>query len=141
MTITVVGFDFGTHSIGVAVGQDITCSAQPLQAIRADRGKPDWAGIDKIISQWHPNCLVVGLPLNMDGTNQFITLKAQEFAKELNKRYNLPTELKDERLTTVSAKEYLFDKGGYKALKKGKIDSMSAVLITESYLETVASHN
>ncbi|MBQ8707598.1 MAG: Holliday junction resolvase RuvX [Succinivibrionaceae bacterium] len=135
MSITVIGFDFGTRSIGVAVGQDLTCSAQPLSAVRADGGKPDWTAIEKIIREWQPDQLVVGLPLNMDGTDQKVTELARDFASQLAGRFHLPCALQDERLTTVAAKEYLFEKGGYRALKKGMVDSVSAVLITESYFE------
>ncbi len=137
MSITVMGFDYGTHSIGVAIGQDLTCSAQPLPAIRAERGTPDWNAVDRTVKEWKPNRFVVGLPLNMDGTNQKITLLAADFAEELQKRYGIPCDMHDERLTTTAAREYLFANGGYKALKKDKIDSISAVLITESYLESL----
>ncbi len=135
MTKTVMGFDYGTHSIGVAIGQDLTCSATPLNAIRAEYGEPDWNQLDRLINDWKPQELVVGLPLNMDGTDQKITELARKFAEDLESRYNLHCEMRDERLTTVSAREQLFNKGGFKALKKGKVDSCSAVLILEAYLE------
>ena len=121
MTVTVMGFDYGTHSIGVAIGQDLTCSARPLPAVRADRGTPDWRAIDKAVKEWKPDRMVLGLPLNMDGTNQNITLLASKFAEDLRKRYEIPCDMHDERLTTTAAREYLFANGGYRALKKDKI--------------------
>ncbi len=135
MSITVIGFDYGTRSIGVAVGQDVTCSAQPLQALRSDRRKPDWNTLDRLIREWRPDRLVVGHPLNMDGTSQPITVMAEKFAADLSRRYRLPCILRDERLTTASARELLFASGGYRALEKGRVDSVSAVLITEAYLQ------
>ncbi len=132
---TVLGFDFGTKSIGVAVGQEITGSANPLNAVKARDGIPNWDEIAHIVEQWQPDLLVVGLPLNMDGTNQQVTFQAKKFANRLNNKYNLPVETQDERLTTADAKAQLFDSGGYKNLSKGNVDSMSASLILESFFE------
>lgn len=79
--------------------------------------------------------MVVGLPLNMDGTEQPLTARAKKFANRLQGRFGLPVELHDERLTTTEARSEIFARGGYKALKKGKIDSISACLILESWFE------
>lgn len=135
MTKTVLAFDFGTYSIGCAVGQSITGTAQGLPAFKAQDGIPDWTQIEKVIQEWQPDVLVVGLPLNMDGTEQPLTQRAKKFANRLNGRFNLPVELQDERLTTVEAKAEIFSRGGYKALKKGKVDAISACLILESWFE------
>ena len=130
-----LGFDFGTKSIGVATGQMITATAQPLAAIKANDGIPNWNIVEKVISDWMPDVVVVGLPLNMDGTEQPITQRAKKFANRLNGRFGVKVALQDERLTTASAKEFIFTHGGYKALEKGKIDSVSAALILESWME------
>lgn len=135
MSQTVLAFDFGTNSIGCAVGQSITGTAQGLPAFKAQDGIPNWEQIGKVIAQWQPDLLVVGLPLNMDGTEQPLTQRAKKFAKRLNGRFNLPVELQDERLTTVEAKSEIFARGGFKALKKGKVDAISACLILESWFE------
>ena len=131
---TLLGFDFGTKSIGVATGQMITSTAQPLAAIKANDGIPDWSVVEKVISEWKPDLVVVGLPLNMDGTKQPITLRAEKFANRLNGRFGVKTVMQDERLTTASAKEFIFERGGYKSLTKGKVDSVSAALILESWM-------
>ena len=65
---TVLGFDYGTKSIGIAIGQAITGSANPLMSIKAVDGIPNWDDIGKLIQEWQPDLVVVGLPLNMDGT-------------------------------------------------------------------------
>jgi len=129
-----LGFDFGTHNIGVAVGQTITGTASPLPALKAKDGQPDWQKVEKMIAEWQPKLLVVGLPLNMDGSEQTLTDLARKFANRLHGRFGLPVELQDERLTTVAAKEELFARGGYRELSKDKIDSAAAQLILEDYL-------
>lgn len=131
---TVLGFDFGTKSIGVAVGQEITGTAAPLNALKAVDGIPDWDILERIFAEWQPQLAVVGLPLNMDGTNQQITFAAKKFANRLNAKYKVKVETLDERLTTVEAKSELFEMGGYKKLEKGKVDSVSACLILESWM-------
>ena len=130
---TVLAFDFGTKSIGVAVGQAITNTASPLHAIPARDGIPNWDSVAKVVSLWQPNALLVGLPLNMDGTEQPITTSVKRFAGRLKHKYNLPVFLHDERLSTVDAKAKLFELGGFKKLNKEKIDSVSACLIYESW--------
>jgi putative Holliday junction resolvase len=132
-----LSFDFGTKSIGVATGQMITATAQPLSAIKANDGIPNWDIVEKVIRDWMPDLIVVGLPLNMDGSEQPITQRAKKFANRLNGRFGVKVILQDERLTTASAKEFIFTHGGYKALEKGKIDSVSAALILESWMENV----
>lgn len=131
---TVIAFDFGMRSIGIAVGQAITHTASPLQAIKAIDGIPNWDELSKLIDDWEPNALLVGLPLNMDGTEQDITASVKRFVGRLKHKYNLPVFLHDERLSTVDAKAKLFELGGYKKLSKEKVDSVSACLIYESWV-------
>ena len=133
--VNLLSFDFGTKSIGVATGQMVTATAQPLPAIKANDGIPDWNIVETVLREWMPDLVVVGLPLNMDGTEQPITQRAKKFANRLNGRFGVKVFLQDERLTTASAKEFIFSHGGYKALEKGKIDSVSAALILESWME------
>ena len=132
---TLLGFDFGTRSIGVAIGQEITGSAQPLRALKANDGIPSWEEIGKLLGEWQPDLLVVGLPLNMDGTEQPLTQRARKFAGRLHGRFGLQVALQDERLTTTDAKARLFERGGYRALEKGMVDSVSALLILEDWME------
>ncbi|CUA87936.1 Holliday junction resolvase RuvX [Pseudidiomarina woesei] len=130
----IIGFDFGTHSIGVAVGQSLTGTASPLPALKAKDGQPNWDLVAKLFAEWQPDTVVVGLPLNMDGTEQPLTNLARKFANRLHGRFGVQVILQDERLTTVAAKEDLFSRGGYKQLQKGKVDSAAAQLIVEDYL-------
>lgn len=132
---TIVAFDFGTRSIGAAIGQDITGTARPLASFKAQDGAPDWQKVEKLLREWQPDLVVVGLPLNMDGTEQPVTAQARRFANRLHGRFGVAVELHDERLSTVEAKAHLFDSGGFRALDKGRVDSASAVVILESWFE------
>lgn len=130
-----LGFDFGMRHIGVAVGQTVSLTASPLTTIFAVNGVPQWIELDKIINQWKPKGLVIGLPSMMDGTEQFTTQAAKNFAALLEQHYNLPTFLRDERLTSKEARRMLFEKGGSKALQEpGAIDRYAAALILEDWL-------
>ncbi|QLB12173.1 putative Holliday junction resolvase [Bisgaardia hudsonensis] len=135
MSITVIAFDFGVKSIGCAVGQSITGTAQSLPAFKAVDGIPNWSNIEKCLKDWKPDVIVVGLPLNMNGTEQDITVRARKFANRLYGRFGIKVELQDERLTTTEARAEIFQRGGYRALEKGKVDGISACLILESWFE------
>lgn len=128
-----MAFDFGMKRIGVAIGQTITQTARPLDTIQATNGIPNWNALSKLISMWLPDALVVGIPLNMDGTEQGLTLHARCFAESLKERFQLPVHETDERLTTKSAREQLFEEGGYKSLQDGQVDRVAAQLILENW--------
>lgn len=128
-----LGFDFGMKRIGVAIGQTVTQTARPLETLQAKDGIPVWASIEKLIEKWQPGALVVGIPLNMDGTEQKITGNARQFAATLRERFHLPVYEMDERLTTKAAREQLFAKGGYKALQDGQVDGVAAQLILQNW--------
>ncbi len=104
---TLLAFDFGLKRIGVAVGQTQTGSANPLETVAVKRERPDWEAIAKLIKTWTPDALVVGLPLNMDGSEQEMTHRAERFGRQLNGRFGLSVHLVDERLTTHEAKTRL----------------------------------
>lgn len=133
---SVLAFDYGTKSIGVAIGQELTGTANPLAALKARDGIPNWDDIEKILKEWQPDLVVVGLPLDMQGNElEAITPRAKKFANRLHGRFGCPVELHDERLSTAEARSDLFDRGGYRNLSKGNIDSQSAVVILESWFE------
>ncbi|CND28445.1 Holliday junction resolvase RuvX [Yersinia pseudotuberculosis] len=132
---TIIAFDFGTKSIGVAIGQEVTGTARALTAFKAQDGTPDWQQVEKLLKEWQPNLVVVGLPLNMDGTEQPLTARARRFANRLHGRFGVQVALQDERLSTVEARANLFDRGGYRALDKGSVDAASAVIILESWFD------
>ncbi len=132
---TVLGFDFGKKFIGVAIGQELTGTATPLGSVKAKDGIPNQQQLAVFFEQWQPDYIVVGLPLNMDGTEQQLTLDAKKFGNRLANQYKVTVEFQDERLTTADAKEQLFSHGGYRNLKKDNIDAESARLIIESFFD------
>ena len=129
----VMGIDFGLKRIGIAIGQSITRSARPLETLAAKEGVPDWHRLNALVKTWRPEAFVIGMPLNMDGTDQPITLIARQFAAELVTRFQIPVHPMDERLTTKAAREKLFEQGGYKALQDGQVDQVAAQLILENW--------
>lgn len=129
-----LGFDFGYKRIGVAVGQKITLSARPLITLEARLGVPNWSVLAKLIAEWKPDALIVGLPTCIDDTEQYTTRAAKKFALELERLFAIPVHLVDERLTTVEARARLFEAGGYRKIKKTEVDSVAACLILEQWL-------
>ncbi|WP_343189921.1 Holliday junction resolvase RuvX [Buchnera aphidicola] len=129
----IMSFDYGTKNIGVAIGQKITNTGNILKSVKIKKNFLDWKKIEKIIKYWNPKTIIVGLPLNMNGTEQKITKKTKNFAKKIKKKFNLKVFLHDERLSTIEAKNILFSSGD-KKLTKNKIDSTAALIILESWL-------
>lgn len=130
-----IGFDFGYKRIGVAVGQRLTCSATPLSTIHAKLGVPDWSVVQKVISQWNPHALIVGIPTCIDGSELYTTSASRRFAKQLRKHFALPVHLVDERLSTMEARGQLFEQGGYRKIKQTEVDSIAACVILEQWLQ------
>ncbi|MEE9423080.1 MAG: Holliday junction resolvase RuvX [Gammaproteobacteria bacterium] len=126
-----LGFDFGKKRIGVATGQTITQSANPLITLSAKQGAPDWEAIETLIQEWQPNALVVGIPYHMDGSEQPMTLAAERFCRQLEGRFNLPVHRADERLSSVQAESLLKEQGD----SSSKIDAVAAQIILESWLQ------
>ena len=134
---TIVAFDFGLRRIGVAVGQDVTASANPVAAIRNSDAGPDWQAIAGIVGEWCPSRLVVGMPLREDGSPSEMAIPIKEFIAELA-RLDLPIEQVDERYSSLEASELLKTEraaGLRGRIKKEAIDSMSAALIAKRWLE------
>jgi len=136
VTGTVLGFDFGTTRIGVAAGQSITGTAAPLQPLSARDGIPDWNLIDQLVREWEPAALVIGIPLNMDGTISDMARRARKFANRLHERCKVPCYLMDERLTTTEAKQISLSRGGSSNFKQNSVDGIAAQLILEDWFQT-----
>lgn len=131
---TLLGFDFGPRKIGVAVGQTVTRSANPLITLRSRNEQPDWARIETLIRDWKPSALVVGLPFNMDDTEVDWSPRVHRFARQLHGRYHLPVHLVDERLTSIEARRQLAARPGHKAPTLEAVDALAAALILETWL-------
>jgi putative Holliday junction resolvase len=125
MSALLMGFDFGTRKIGIAVGQTVTKTASALTIIRARDGKPDWNQLDALVKEWQPTLFVVGLPLNMDDSISEMAEAAERFARRLEGRYQTPYAMMDERLTSFEARE---------SSTEEEIDAIAAQLILESFM-------
>ncbi len=139
MIKTLLAFDYGTKNIGVATGQTITFSANSLTPLKAKDGIPDWNQIEKIIKEWKPDLVLVGLPLNMDESESELSARARKFANRLNGRFGVKIEMVDERLTSFEAKAEIMSRGGSRDYKNNPVDSIAARLILESWFERNAS--
>ena len=128
--LTLLAFDYGDLRIGVAVGQTVTATASPLESVAMRGAEPDWDALDRIARTWQPDALVVGLPLNMDGTEQAVTRRARRFQRALGARFGLPVHLVDERLSTREARERLHLRGQPDA----EDDPVAAQVILEDWL-------
>lgn len=126
----VLGFDFGTRRIGTALGQRITGTARPLATVAVRDGRPDWDAIGRLVAQWRPEAVVVGLPLNMDGTAQEMTARARRFGRQLEGRYGVAVHLVDERLSTREAARRLEEAGR----PVTELDPLAAAIILETWL-------
>lgn len=135
---TLLGFDFGHRRIGVAVGQTLTRSANALTVLSVS-GKPDWQEIGRIMDEWKPVALVVGLPLAADGGETELSSDARRFGRQLNGRYGVPVFHEDERLTSFSVEQGFVNarqKGGMRRKDAASKDAMAAKIILESWLQT-----
>lgn len=134
--ITAMAFDYGLKNIGVAYGQSLTGTANELKPLPARDGVPQWDQVQLLLREWQPQHLLVGLPLNMDGTDSELCARARKFANRLNGRFGLPVSLHDERLSTRMAKTEAHDRGHHGHYASAPIDSIAARLILESWLES-----
>ncbi len=150
MTSTLLGFDYGTRRIGVAVGQQLTHSATPLVTLATRDNKPDWEAITRLINEWQPSALVVGVPLG-EGVEHPVTRAARRFSLQLGQRYGLPVHTVDERLSSHAAQGRAPAKGsaiakgsasvargrrpGATAGHKSAIDHIAAQVILQTWLD------
>jgi putative holliday junction resolvase len=133
---TVLAFDFGLRQIGVAVGNTLLGTTRPLTVLKAREGIPDWPAIEALIREWQPDLLVVGEPLNMDGSPSALSARAEKFAKRLHGRLGLPVEMTDERLSSFEAKQQSRARGHGGDYRKEPVDSYAAELILQTWLRT-----
>ncbi|MCW4150972.1 MULTISPECIES: Holliday junction resolvase RuvX [Halomonadaceae] len=129
----VLAFDFGTRRIGVAVGNEMLNSARELAPLTARDGIPDWELVTRLVKEWQPDLFVVGLPLNMDGTESAMSLRARKFGNRLHGRFGKPCEMVDERGSTQEAKHIARAAGHRGNYREESVDGIAAVLILEGW--------
>jgi putative Holliday junction resolvase len=134
---SVLGFDFGTRVIGVAVGNRLT-GARALTTV-GNGDAPDWQRLDALVREWRPARLIVGLPLMLDGSEQAMSRAARAFADAIGRRYGIAAELTDERLTSNEAQRRFAARradGRAKRKHAAEIDAIAAEVILENWLAT-----
>ena len=125
----IVAFDFGTKKIGVAVGQTATYTSSPLQIIINKDNKVNWSEISILLNEWNPELIIVGKPLNMDGTDSEIMKQVEKFYEKLKNTFDVNLEYIDERLTTFEAKQILED------TDINQVDANAAKILIDNWFE------
>lgn len=130
-----MGFDYGRRRIGVAMAQTLTGQARALTTLGAVAERPDWVAIERLIGEWEPTGLVVGLPLNADGSEHDVTRAARRFGNRLANDTRLPVYWVDERLSSHAATERLQQRGRKPLQRHAKeVDAEAACVILETWL-------
>ena len=124
--LSFLAFDFGTRRVGVATGNTLTGTAQPLKTVAAE-GDARFEAIGRLITEWQPAALVVGVPFHPDGAAHDNTLRARRFARQLHGRFKLMVHEVDERYTTTEAH----------AAGARDLDAASATIILEQFLRSL----
>lgn len=134
---TLLGFDFGEKRIGVAIGNTITRTARPLAVLEIEQRAARFLAIEKLLEEWQPDQLVVGIPSHPDGTAHAMTARCQRFANQLHGRFALPVKTVDERYSSVEAQseEHVHARGEF------GLDAVAAQIILQHYLDQDNSHN
>ena len=125
----IIAFDFGEKKIGVAVGQTSTNTSSPLQIIFNKDNKTNWISISSLLDEWKPDLILLGKPLNMDGSESEIMKKVDKFYKQLKSIYDADIEFVDERLTTFEAREILKDE------KQDNVDAHAAKILIDNWFD------
>ena len=131
----IIAFDFGEKKIGVAVGQTSTGTSSPFQIIFNQNGKVNWDSIDSLLEEWKPELILIGKPLNMDGSESEIMKKVDKFYKKLKSIYDAEFEYIDERLTTFEARDIMKD------YKKDNVDAHAAKILIDIWLNRNLNKN
>jgi putative Holliday junction resolvase len=126
--LSILAFDYGIRRIGVAVGQTVSGTANPVATVSSKSSGPNWETISALIRNWEPDALVVGLPSRMDGTEHELASAVQRFVRQLQGRYGLPVHTVDERLSSWEAGLRTIGMG------PGAVDDVAAQVILETWL-------
>ncbi len=128
---TLLAFDYGLKKIGVAIGNTLTQHARPLEILRPVTREQRFQAIGRLLEEWQPDRLIVGLPLTTEGEEQYASLRCRRFANQLHGRYGLNVELVDERGTSLEAQDMLGN--------NDDDDAVAAALILQRYFDTLSA--
>lgn len=134
---TLLGLDYGVKKMGMALGNTLTQSSRPFDILAMNNGQPDWDNLLGIIETWKINEVLVGLPLNMDGTDSMLSKRAGKFARRLAHRLGerhlgVRVFMYDERLSSHEARSIAWERGWIKH-ERDPIDDISACLLIDGY--------
>ena len=135
----ILSFDFGLRRIGVAVGQTATDTASSLETVSHGR-KPDWVAIDRLVKEWKPSTLLVGLPLGPEGEETEMSKAARRFGAALQKRFSLELAYANERLSSRAARDRFIELRASGSLRRkgvSQLDAMAAQIILENWLQSL----
>jgi putative Holliday junction resolvase len=130
----ILAIDYGEKRMGFALGDDLTKIAVPLDQYIRSKSADDIRAITQIVDEYEVNTIIIGYPLNMDGTKNDITTKVENFAQKLKKKIKIEIKLVDERLSSFEAEEMLKTIKKKYLDRKKRLDSISALVIMQSYL-------
>lgn len=134
---TVMAFDFGERRLGIAIGEHLVGTANPLTTIDNESNEKRFETIIALVDEWQPKLFVVGYPLNSDGTEHAITQLCKKFARRLNGRFNIPVILIDERYSSIAASQILASQGIKGRAQKPMLDTVAAQTILQSYFDNL----
>ena len=132
-----LAIDLGEKRTGLAVGDDVTGIASPLDVIHTAGAQERFKQLERAIDEQGPDALVLGVPLNMDGSEGPGVTKSRAFAKELGERFGLPVHLVDERLTSATADDQMAQTGLTRGQKKARRDALAAAAILRNFLASL----
>jgi putative Holliday junction resolvase len=138
--LSLLAIDYGTRKLGIATGQTLTRTAMGIALLPVKANTPDWEELDKLVTKWKPDAFVVGIPLNMDGTESDMSTRARRFMAQLTQRYGKPCHEVDERLSTREARDITRRNAeliGKKINDRAKVDALAAQLLLESWFESM----
>ena len=133
---TGIAIDFGLRNLGIAVGNTVSNTARPLTVMRARDGKPDWEALTSLLAEWQPDRVLVGHPLNMDGTESEMGLRAKKFSRQVEGRLNITVTMVDERLSSREAKALAREAGHPGDFSNEPVDDQAAAIILTTWLNT-----
>ena len=131
---TVLAIDYGLRNMGIAIGNTLSGTAQPLAIINARDGVPDWDALAKLFEEWQPHRVIVGHPLNMNGSESDISQRVMKFARQIEGRYQRIVTLVDERLSSREAKATALASGHDGDFAAKPIDDEAAAVILTTWL-------
>ena len=134
----VIAFDFGLKRTGVAVGNTVIGSATPECTLTSKDESPDWDGISKLIEDWQPSQIVVGMPMELDGSENPLKKRIERFCNQIQGRYNITVDQENEQFTSLEAAQrlkQLRQSGRKQKVSKDEVDKIAASIILENWMQ------